>query len=67
MGYIGTLMSSILQVNHKCRIVPLIDSTGSFQYKDYDFYNLTEIIVYMENIDRTAQQIEENFNDVHDV
>ena len=44
MGYIGTFAASIKNVNHKVKIVPVVDSVGNWEYKGEDFYNLTEVI-----------------------
>ena len=44
-----------------------MDSNGAFAYKNFDFYNLTQIIEFMKSIDRVSQQIEDNINVVHDV
>ena len=67
MGYIGTLMSSIKNVNHKVKIVPVQDAVGSWSYKGFDFYNLSEVIDYFDRIDRISKDIEENFDEVHDI
>ena len=67
MGYIGTLMASIKNVNHKVKIVPVQDAVGSWSYKGYDFYNLSEVIDYFDRIDRISKDIEENFDEVHDI
>ena len=67
MGYIGTFAASIKNVNHKVKIVPVVDSVGNWEYKGEDFYNLTEVIDLLQKIDDLSFMMEGNFDEVHDL
>ena len=67
MGYIGTLAASIKNVNHKVKIVPTVDNSGNWEYKGEDFYNLSEVIDYLDRIDIISKEMELNFDEIHDI
>ena len=68
IGYIGVLFQAVKMLNHKVKLIPMVNELiDSVDYRKERYFDMELLISIIDSIDSVSEITENNFDDIYSI